>query len=296
MVTPVARREAVRLAGEVHGLSERRACRLIGAPRATMRYRCRGLTVTPLRERMRALAAQKPRAGYRTLWRWLRREGWRVNHKRIHRLYRLDGLTVRRRRRKRVAVQRLPLVVPVRPNVRWSMDFMRDTLANGRPFRTFNVVDDATRECLAIEVDHSLPGARVVSVLEQIIGRRGSPQVIVGDNGPEFISQVLDAWAYQRGVTLHFITPGKPTQNAFVESFNGRFRDECLDQHWFVGLHDARVTIDTWRVEYNTARPHGSLHDLTPEEFAISMVAASPATPVPPQDQEPGVTTAEVTL
>jgi putative transposase len=286
----------VRLAGEIYGLSERRACHVIGAPRATMRYQGRGLEVTPLRERMRALAAQKPRAGYRSLCRWLRREGWRVNHKRIHRLYRLDGLAVRRRRRKRVAVQRVPLIVPVRPNVRWSMDFMRDTLADGRSFRTFNVVDDASRECLAIEVDRSLPGGRIARVLDQIIARRGRPQVIVSDNGPEFIGQVLDAWAYQRGITLHFIVPGKPTQNAFVESFNGRFREECLDQHWFVGLREARTIIEGWRIEYNTARPHGSLNDLTPEEFAITLEAASPATPVQPQDQEPEQPTAEVTL
>ena len=284
------------MAGVDHGLSERHACRLVGAARATVRYQRRGVEVTPLRERMRALAAQKPRAGYRTLCRWLRREGWRVNHKRIHRLYRLDALAVRRKRRKRVAIQRVPLMMPTRPNERWSMDFMRDTLATGRPFRLLNVVDDATRECLAIEIDHSLPGVRVVRVLDQLITHRGRPAVVVCDNGPEFVGHALDTWAYQRGVMLHFIAPGKPTQNALVESFNGRVRDECLDQHWFADLRQARILIEGWRVEYNTQRPHGSLNDLTPEEFASSLRAASPAEPAQPQDQRPEPNAAVVTL
>jgi putative transposase len=284
------------MAGEDFGLSERRACGLIGAARATMRYRSRRLDATILRDRLRVLASEKPRAGYRTLWRWLRREGWRVNHKRIHRLYRLDGLTVRRRRRKRVAVPRRPLLVPTRGNQRWSMDFMRDTLAAGRPFRTFNVVDDATRECLAIEVDHSLPGARIARVLEGLIQRRGCPRTIVCDNGPEFVGQVLDAWAYAHGIALHFIAPGKPTQNAFVESFNGRFRDECLDQHWFASLADARQIIDAWRREYNTERPHSSLKGRTPEEFAALLEAGLVAAPSHGQDQEQQLTTAEVAV
>lgn len=270
-MTPVARREAVRLAGETYGLSQRRACRLIAAPRATIRYRSRPDETTPLRERLRALASERPRAGYRTLWRWLRREGWPVNHKRVHRLYRLDGLALRRRRRKRVAVLRRPLLIPTRCNQRWSMDFMRDTLASSRPFRTFNVVDDASRESLSIEVDHSLPGARIVRVLDAIVARRGRPDVLVCDNGPEFVGRALDAWAYARGVRLHFIAPGKPTQNAFIESFNGRFREECLDQHWFVSLEDARRTIEAWRIEYNTERPHGSLNNRTPEEEARAL-------------------------
>jgi putative transposase len=296
VVTPAARREAVRLAGETYGLSERRACRLIAAPRATVRYRARRADEGSGRARMRVLAAAKPRAGYRTLCRWLRREGFRVNHKRVHRWYRADGLAVRRPRRKRVAIARLPLVVPTAPNVRWSMDFMRDMLAQPRAFRTFNVIDDATREALAIEVDHSLPGARIVRVLETLIQRRGRPEVIVCDNGPEFIGQAIDTWAYQRGVRLHFITPGKPNQNAFVESVNGRFRDECLDLHWFGSLAEARAVIEAWRVEYNTQRPHGSLGDRTPEEYAVTLVAGSPAAPVHPQDQEHDLTPAGVAV
>ena len=285
-MTPPTRREAVRLAGDVGGLSERHACRLVGTARSTVRYRSRRDDPAPLVARMRELAAEKPRAGYRTLWRWLRREGWRVNRKRIHRLYRLDGLVVRRRRRKRVAVPRRPLLVPTRRNERWSMDFMRDTLASGRTFRTFNVVDDATRECLALETDHSLPGARIVRVLDALVARRGCPHTIVCDNGPEFSGQALDAWAYQRGIALHFIAPGKPTQNAFVESFNGRFREECLDQHWFGNLAEARVIIERWRMEYNTERPHSSLHNRTPEEFGTMLDAISAAQPRTAQDQE----------
>lgn len=286
----------MRLAGRDYGLSERRACRLIDAPRATMRYRARREDVPPARVRMRTLAAAKPRAGYRTLRRWLVREGFRVNHKRVHRWYRLDQLVVRRQRRKRVAMPRVPLLVPTAPNVRWSMDFMRDTLANRRAFRTFNVLDDATRESLAIEADHSLPGARIIRVLDAVIARRGRPQVIVCDNGPEFISQAVDTWAYQRGIHLHFITPGKPNQNAFVESFNGRFREECLDLHWFGSLLEARAVIEAWRAEYNTERPHSSLGDRTPEEYAVTLVAGSPAAPAHPQDQERALTTAGVAV
>lgn len=293
-MTPVARREAVRLAGEVHGLSERRACRLVGAPRATVRYRARREDVPPARVRMRELAAEKPRAGYRTLWRWLRRAGWAVNRKRVHRWYRLDGLTVRRTRRKRAAVARAPLLVPTRANERWSMDFMRDLLAEPRAFRTFNVLDDGTREALAIEVDTSLPGARIVRVLDALVAVRGRPQVIVCDHGPEFLSQAMDAWAYQRGVRLHFITPGKPNQNAFIESFNSRFRDECLNLHWFRSLAEARVVIEAWRVEYNTRRPHSSLGDRTPVEYARMLEAGSPAAPAHPQGQEPVLPTAGV--
>ena len=295
-MTPAARREAVRQAGQDYGLSERRACRLIDAPRATVRYRARRDEASPARDRMRALAAARPRAGYRTLKRWLVREGFRVNHKRVHRWYRLDQLAVRRRRRKRVAIPRVPLLVPTAPNVRWSMDFMRDTLASRRAFRTFNVLDDATRESLAIEVDHSLPGARIIRVLDAVIAHRGRPQVIVCDNGPEFISQAVDTWAYQRGIQLHFIAPGKPNQNAFVESFNGRFREECLDLHWFSTLPAARAIIDAWRVEYNTKRPHSSLGDRTPEEYAVTLVAGSPAAPAHPQDQERALTTAGVAV
>lgn len=233
-----------------------------------------------MRERMKAIAVERPRAGYRTLWRCLRREGFTVNHKRVYRLYRLEGLTLRRRnRKKRAAVPRIPLAVPSARNERWSIDFMRDTLATGRPFRTFNVVDDLTRENHAIEVDFSLPGRRVVRVLEEIAALHGYPSVIVCDNGPEFTGRALDQWAYQHGVKLHFIQPGRPVQNAMIESFNGRFREECLNQHWFLDLRDARRIISAWRMDYNTARPHSSLDNRTPREFALFHGGRSPAKP-----------------
>lgn len=248
--------------------SERRACRLVGLGRSTCQYRPVPRDTEALLTRLRELAGQRPRFGYRRLTVLLRREGRQVNHKRVYRLYRAAGLLVRRQPRKRVAAQpRHPLVVPTRPNQRWSMDFMADTLADGRTFRTLNIVDDCTRECPAIEVDLSLPGVRVVRVLEQLIARRGTPDTLVVDNGPEFAGKALDAWAYQHGIHLHFIQPGKPVQNAFVESFNGKFRDECLNEHWFLSLSHARRVIDTWRQEYNTWRPHQSLHNRTPKEF-----------------------------
>lgn len=231
-MTPAARRDAARVAGEVYGLSERRASALVGVGRSTVRYRHRRLDAAPLRERLRALASERPRAGYRTRWRCLRREGHRVNHKRVHRLYRQEGLGRRRRgRKKRAAAPRMPIARPTNRGERWSMDFMRDTFTSGRPFRTFNVVDDLTRENHVIEVDRSLPGARVVRVLDRVASMHGYPAAIVCDNGPEFTGRALDQWAHQHGVRLHLIQPGRPVQNAMVESFNGRFREECFDQH-----------------------------------------------------------------
>lgn len=198
----------------------------------------------------------------------LRREGWSVNHKRTYRLYREQGLAVRRRKRKRIGLtERQPMPIAQAPDQSWSMDYVADGLIDGRKLRTLNIVDDYTRECLAIEVDTSLPGARVVVVLERLAELRGLPSSITVDHGPEFESQALDAWAYKRGVRLAFIRPGKPVENAYVESFNGKFRDECLNEHWFMSMQHARSTIEAWRLEYNTERPHSSLDDLTPEEF-----------------------------
>jgi putative transposase len=221
-----------------------------------------------LRERLLALARERPRYGYRRLHVLLRREGYEINHKRIHRLYRHEGLMVRRRLRKRIAAgNRVPLPIPSRPNERWSIDFMSDQLADGRVFRTLNIVDDFSRECLAIEVDTSLSGSRVVRVLERLCAEHSRPRALVMDNGPELTSKALDAWAYRSGVDLRFIQPGKPVQNAYVESFNGKFRDECLNEHWLASLEEAREVIEEWRQDYNQVRPHSSLGDLTPEQF-----------------------------
>lgn len=281
MVTPVARRAAVQWFRDRQGCSERVACHLAGYSRSSYRRkRVREQADQPLRERLLELASERPRFGYRRLHVLLLREGWRINRKRVYRVYRELGLAVRRKKRKRVAqANRLPRVVPIAANVQWSMDFMRDTLAEGRAFRTLNVVDDATRECLAIEVDTSLTGERAVRVLDAIAHKRGQyPRRLVLDNGPECTSKALGRWAYEHGVTLVFISPGKPTENCFVESFNGRFRDECLNLHLFLSLPHARGKIEAWRLDYNHVRPHSSLGHRTPAEFA-GLAGLQPATP-----------------
>jgi len=269
MVTPAARRDAVQYLMQQHRFSERRACRLVRLHRSRARYRTRRVDPTHVRDRLRTLAQERPRFGYRRLGVLLQREGLVVNHKRVHRLYRAAGLTLRRRCRKRVAATSRPLLpAPQQRGQQWSMDFMRDTLASGRSFRTLNILDNFTRECVAIEVDTSLPGVRVVRVLEQLRERIGTPHALMVDNGPEFAGKALDLWAHQYGVQLHFIAPGKPVQNPYIESFNGRFRDECLNQHWFLTLEDARHIIAAWRDDYNHVRPHSSLGQQTPAAFA----------------------------
>lgn len=200
----------------------------------------------------------------------MRREGFKVNWKLVYRVYREEKLSLRVRKRRRIAsLVRVPMDVPKRPNLRWSMDFVSDQLGStGRRFRCLTIVDDFTRECLAIEVDTSLPGDRVARVLDRLAFLRGLPQGIVIDNGPEFTGRALDTWAFARKVKLDHIRPGKPVENAFIESFNGRLRDECLNEHWFSTLKEAQVRIEAWRQDYNRNRPHSSLGDMTPEEFA----------------------------
>jgi putative transposase len=248
--------------------SERRACGLVGISRSSARYRGSGRDDGPLTERLRELAGERRRFGYRRLHVLLCREGWAVNHKRVYRIYRAEGLSVRKRGRKRVARERCPLPELTGPNQRWALDFVADTLKGQRRIRMLTIVDAFTRESLAIEVDTSLSGVRVARVLDQVIERRrAAPQEIVLDNGPELTSKALDQWSYERGVRLCFIEPGKPVQNAFIESFNGRLRDECLNEHWFVSLPAARRIIEDWRIDYNRHRPHSSLGNLSPEEF-----------------------------
>ncbi len=268
-MTPVARREAVRVVVEELGLSQRRACRLIGISRSVARYRCHSTDPPGLRERLRSLAAERRRYGYRRLWVLLRREGFGVNHKRVYRLYREEGLMVQRRKRKRMCgVGRVPAAPACRRNQRWSMDFVADALAGGRKIRVLTVVDDFTRECLATEVDTSLPGVRVTRVLDRLSAQRALPETITVDNGPEFAGRALDTWAYQHQVQLRFIQPGKPVQNAYIESFNGKLRDECLNEHWFGSLYHARAIVEEWRQDYNGVRPHSALGNLTPDQFA----------------------------
>jgi putative transposase len=273
MVKPAAYRQAVGFLRSGFEMSERRACSVLGHARSSCRYVTRRTQMVGLVEQLRQHAATRPRFGYRRLHLLLRREGWRVNHKRV---YRAEGLALRRKRRKRLAAGlRVVLPTPSRPNERWSMDFVHDTLASGRKFRTLNVVDDCTRECVAIEVDTSLGGARVVRVLERLALLRGLPKVIVTDNGPEFAGRALDGWAYRTGVKIHFIRPGKPIENAYAESFNGRFRDECLNEHWFTDLADAREKVEAWRLDYNEVRPHSSLGNATPKEYSTSLGLAA---------------------
>lgn len=246
-----------------------RACGLVSISRSLYRYRSRRPDSGPLRARIEEIAAVKRRYGYRRVYLRLRREGWLVNRKRVYRVYRDAGLAVRRRKRKRIGLfERKPLPKPTCANVSWSMDFVADGLIGGRRLRCLTIVDDCTRECLAIEVDTSITGLRVQAVLERLADIRGLPKSITVDNGPEFDGQVLDKWAYRRNVRLSFIRPGKPNENAYIESFNGKFRDECLNEHWFISLTHARSIIEAWRIEYNTERPHSSLANLTPEEFA----------------------------
>ena len=275
MVTADQRRAAVAHACTFAAISQRRACCIVQAARSTIRYSSRRPPRTAERERLRALATERPRWGYRMLHLLLRREKFTLNHKVTYRLYREERLALRRRRRRRATVPRQAHALPTQVNERWSMDYVSDSFANGRPFRALTIVDDLSRECPGIEVDTSLPAERVIEVLERIGAQRGLPRSIVLDNGPEFISRALDQWAYARGVKLLHIQPGKPVQNAFIESFNGTLRDDCLNQHWFPTLSDARRTIEAWRVEYNTFRPHSSLGNRTPAEYVDLLNVAS---------------------
>lgn len=270
MVSPQARRDAVTHLMTSHELGVTRACGLIGISRSLYRYTSRRPDDTELTERLTALATQKRRYGYHRLHVLLCREGWLINRKRTYRVYHAAG-----RKRKRIAgVERQEKVMALAPNQSWSMDFVSDGFVDGRRLRCLNVVDDFTKECLAIEVDTSLPGRRVVSVLERLAEWRGLPQSVTVDNGPEFISKALDEWAYRQKLRLRFIEPGKPQQNAYIESFNGKFRDECLNEHWFLSMRHAREVIAAWRDEYNAERPHSSLGYLTPNQFAESFLTA----------------------
>lgn len=260
MVTPHVHREAIRQVIEGHGLSERRACGLIGMSRTGFRLADGPDRNAWLRTRLRELAEQRRRFGAPRLYLLLRREGLVVNHKRVERIYREEGLSLRlKRRRKRVSHLRVLRETPSGPNQVWSMDFVSDSLLDGRRFRTLTIVDEWSRESPAMEVDTSLTGQRVVRVLERLAATRPLPASIRMDNGPEFISKALDAWAYAKGVRLQFIQPGKPTQNAYIESFNGRLREECLNEAVFTSLADARDKIEYWRQDYNTLRPHSAL-------------------------------------
>ncbi|WP_132833503.1 IS3 family transposase [Sphingomonas sp. PP-CC-3G-468] len=272
LVTPAAKREAVAHLQTALGMSERRACMVVGADRTSMRYRsCRG-DDGDLRSRLRELAQQRRRFGYRRLHILLRRDGITINRKKTQRLYREEGLTVRRRKgRKRAVGARAPAPVLALPNQRWSLDFVHDQMATGRRFRILNIVDDVTRECLRAVLDTSISGKRVVRELGDLIAERGAPRMIVSDNGTELTSNAVLAWSGDAGVEWHYIAPGKPTQNGFVESFNGRMRDELLNETLFFTVRQARSILARWVDDYNTERPHSSLGYATPAAFAAEL-------------------------
>ena len=251
-----------------HCFSQRRACRLVLCNRKSARYVSTRGDDAALREAMTQLAQAKPAWGYRMLHGALRLDGWSVNHKKAYRLYREEKLGLKRKSKRRLKCEKRGMATPVTvPNQRWSMDFIHDRLSDGRSFRTLNLTDAFTRQCFAQEVDTSLTAKRVVRVLENVQQQHGTPQLIRVDNGSEFRSKALDLWAYKNKVKLEFIEPGKPTQNGQIESFNGRFRAECLDQEWFTSLQEAREMIEEWRLSYNGQRPHSSLGYLPPDTW-----------------------------
>jgi putative transposase len=259
---------------ENFGLSYRRAAGLLCLWRSTLYYKAIGRDDTALAARILELARKKKRWGAPMIHRVVRREKLVKNHKRTDRVYyKVLKLSLRRRPRKKFkSAPRIPLPAATAANQCWSMDFVHDALYNCRKIKSLNILDDYTRECLAIETDRSIGGVRVVRVLERLKDIRGLPAAIRMDNGPEFTSKAVDEWAFKNGVHLDFIDPGKPAQNAYIESFNGKFRDECLNEHWFISLEEAREIIEEWRNDYNNFRPHSSLDDLTPLEFAAREV------------------------
>ena len=258
---------------EDYAISERRACRLVMLHRSVCRYRAHGRDDRALRLRLKELAYARPRYGYRRLTTLLQREGWPVNHKRVHRIYREEELMVRTKRRKRrTAEVRVKLLPATQVGERWSIDFVSDQLADGRRFRVLTAVDHVSRECVCLRAAQSLPSQAVTEVLDEAMDLYGQPEAITMDNGTEFACNHFDQWAYRRGIQLDFITPGRPVENGIIESFNGKLRDECLNLHWFESLADVRAEIEAWREEYNQVRPHSSLGNRAPAEYIAELL------------------------
>ena len=268
-------------------MSERRACGLLGVWRSSCRYEKKPDRNEELRQQLVKLAQERPRFGYRRLGVLLAREGQRVNHKRLFRVYREAGLSVKRTRRKKLVRAGLTQPVLTAPNDEWSLDFLCDAVANGRVVRVLSIVDNFTRECLALETDTSFASQRVTRVLDDIIAQRGVPKALRLDNGPELTSRHFLAWCVERKIAMNHIQPGKPMQNGHIESFNGRFRDECLNANWFRNLFDARQKVSIWRADYNRARPHSALNYRTPEEFAAHWQRPSSLPNCIPQPEPP---------
>jgi len=270
---PATRRQWVKDLVQVHGTSERRVCGLIGIQRSSYYYRPKPKDDEAIRQRLQDLAFSRPRYGYRRLYILLRREDWQLNHKRVLRIYREEGLSVRsKKRRKRIGRLRVMPPPATGINEHWSMDFVADQLATGQRFRALTVIDHFSRECVLIEAAVNLPAVKVTEALDKVMADRGQPRIITTDNGTEFTSRHFDSWAHRRGIKLDFIAPGRPVENSYIESFNGKFRDECLSENWFDGLVSARLAIEEWRQDYNKNRPHSSLDNLAPEQFLARVV------------------------
>ena len=269
MVKPADRKGIVNYLIEHGWLSERRACRLIGISRTGIRHLSqRSASDKKLKARLLELAELYPRYGYLMLHGLLKNEGMVINRKRTYRIYTQQGLQVRTKKRKKLTRPRMPMEVPIRVNERWSMDFIHDQLSDGRRFRVLNIMDEFSRECVGQLADVAISGERVSRYLGELINAREKPKAIVCDNGTEFTSKAMFFWAKDNQVALRFIQPGKPTQNAFIESFNDKFRGTCLNLHWFRSLSEAREEIEKWRIDYNQVRPHSSLNYQPPEVFA----------------------------
>ena len=272
MVAPDVKRRIVAHACVEHCVSQRRACSVLGVDRSSIRYRSRRPEDNHIREAMKQVASERRRFGYRRIHVMLERQGIILNLKKLRRLYREEKLQVRKRGgRKRALGTRRPMLVPNAPNQRWSLDFVSDAMTDGRRFRVLCIIDDHTRECLALMVDTSISGFRVTRELNLLLKRLGKPQSIVSDNGTEFTSQAILRWCQETNIDWHYIAPGKPMQNGFVESFNGSFRDECLNENLFSTLDHARSLINQWKDDYNHNRPHSSLGNKTPKEYAMKI-------------------------
>ena len=289
MVKPAAKRELVGYVRKTYQVSARRACGLLGLWESSLYYKHRGRNDDELRTALNKYATANQGWGYRGLMDWLDRDGFTDNHKRVYRVYAEEGLQLgRRKRRHKSRYRGSKLDEPAGLNKLWTMDFVSDQLADGRVFRVLVVMDVFSRECLALEVDTSITGRRVARVLERLKQERGLPKVLGTDNGPEFRSRHMDQWAYDHGVKLHFIKPGKPTQNAYIESLNSQIRRRLLDVHWFANLAEVRYWAEEWRTKYNTIQRHGSLAKKTPEEFAAQarLRSATPPYAGPAQEEE----------
>ena len=268
-MTPDVKRKAVAHLVDRHQVSQRRACDVLQVDRSTIRYQSKRSDDTDLRQAIRRVARKRRRFGYRRINVMLQREGIHVNHKKLRRIYAQEKLQVRRRGgRKRALGTRRPMVMPDGSNQRWSLDFVSDAFTDGRRFRILTVIDDFTKESVALVADTSISGLRITRELDRAILERGRPGTIVSDNGTEFTSMAILQWVQETGVDWHYIAPGKPTQNAFIESFNGKLRDECLNETLFSSLPDAKHELAKWREDYNNCRPHSSISNMTPKEFA----------------------------